>query len=130
MRQYTGEQKIFDAAVLAATGIAYDVGAFRHAVFSLAGAAITSGFTIKFQGSNQDTRPNFGAAQSPTNRWDYVQVKDYEDNAAIDGDTGITMTANDVRQFECNTNGLKWVCATITSRTDGTIYLTVSAYNN
>lgn len=34
-----------------------------------------------------DTAPDFSAAQSDTNRWDYIQVKDYEDNASIDGDT-------------------------------------------
>ena len=36
-----------------------------------------------------DTPPDFAAAQTNSNRWDYVQVKDYEDNAAIDGDTGV-----------------------------------------
>jgi hypothetical protein len=130
MRSYTKEQIIFKDAVLTSTGTAFNVADFRHVVFSLAGSSITTGFTIKFQGSTQTDRPDFSAAQSPTNRWDYVQVRDYQNNTAIDGDTGVTLSANDVRQFECNTNGLQWICATITARTDGTANLLVTTYNN
>ena len=49
--------------------------------------ASSANFTIKFQGSMSDTAPTFSAAQSNTNRWDYIQVKDYQNNSSIDGDT-------------------------------------------
>lgn len=78
-----------------------------------------------------DTPPDFAAAQTNANRWDYVQVKDYEDNAAIDGDTGVAFAAaDDVRQFEMNTNGMKWVCARITTYAAGNVYVRVKGFNN
>lgn len=50
-------------------------------------SATSANFTIKFQGSYSSVKPDFSAAQSNTNRWDYIQVRDIQNNAAIDGDT-------------------------------------------
>lgn len=94
-------------------------------------SASSANFTIKFQGSFAETAPNFAAAQSNTNRWDYIQVKDYQNNASIDGDTGVTFSGtDDVRMFEFNTNGLRWICATITARSAGAISLRLMAFSN
>jgi len=74
--------------------------------------------TVKFQGSIQEIAPDFSAAQSVTNHWDYIEVIDLEDGAAIDWDTWVAVaTADDYRAFEMNTNGLMWVNARITART-------------
>lgn len=130
MRTYTQEQIIFSAANATATGTAYKVTDFQHAMLALSSAS-SANFTIKFQGSFSDTVPDFSAARSATNRWDYIQVKDYQNNAAIDGDTGVAFAGtDDVRMFEFNTNGLKWVCATITARSAGTVTLHLSGFSN
>ncbi len=72
----------------------------------------------------QFERPDFSAPQSSTNTWDYIQVKDYQNNASIDGDTGIAFAGtDDVRIVELNTNNLRWVGATITARVAGSINL-------
>jgi hypothetical protein len=106
-------------------GLAED---FRNCTFSFA----TDGWgdanlTIKFQWSIQVDKPNFAAAQSVTNMWDYIEVIDIEDNTAIDWDTWIAVSGADAyRQFEANINGLRWVCARVTARTAWEV--TVKAY--
>lgn len=82
----------------------------------------TSTLTVKFVGSISEACPDFTAAQSATNQWDYIDVIDLEDGASIDGDTGIsTAAADDHRLFEANVNGLKWVTAIVTARTGGSV---------
>lgn len=82
---------------------------FRHAIISF-DTANSASVVTKFQGSIQDSAPDFSAAQSITNRWDYIQIKDLEDASAVDGDTGITLSgSDDHRAFELNVNHLKWV---------------------
>lgn len=77
--------------------------------------------TIKAQGCIQDAVPDFAAAQSVTNAWDYVQMIDLEDASNVDGDTGITFSdANDVRQFEINVNALRHFTLNITANSDTT----------
>jgi hypothetical protein len=103
---------------------------WQHLLFALSSQS-SANFTIKFQGSFSKVCPNFGTAQTATNRWDYIQVKDYQNNAAIDGDTGVSFAGtDDVRMFELNTNGLNWVCAVITARSAGSANLMLSAYSN
>lgn len=86
---------------------------------------------IKFQISYQKEMPNFAAAQSPTNQWDYVRVVDLEDGAAIAGDTGVTLTAaDDNRNFEVDVNAAVWICAIISGWTQGAISLDARPINN
>jgi hypothetical protein len=130
-RQTAPEQFIFNAqgGTDPVTGIPADVQDYQHVCLTLS----TSGhaaFTIKFQGSCSDTCPSFDAAQSNTNRWDYIEVRDLEDNNAIDGDTGVTYADDDVTQYEFNVNGLKWACASITSLTQGVISLRLKPFSN
>lgn len=125
------EIKIFDAAAATTTdGLAQLVENFRHISLTLATSG-SANFTIKFQISNSNTAPDFSAARSATNRWEYVQVKDLQSNAAIDGDTGVAFAGtDDVRMFEVNTNGQRWVCATITAWAAGAISLWSKPFSN
>lgn len=103
---------------------------FRHLELHLDTAG-TSTMTAKVQGSNQETMPDFNAAQSATNRWDYIEIKDLQDGAAIDGDTGVAQAgADDHRVFEINTNALRWVSVAITSWTQGTTRWGLTAVND
>jgi hypothetical protein len=129
-RRYAGEQFIFNGATATGTGQGFVVPDFMHLFFTLSSAS-NANFTIKFQGSYADTMPDFSSAQSNTNRWDYIQVRDMQNNSAIDGDTGVAFAGtDDVRQFEANVNGLKWICATITARSAGAISLRLQAFSN
>ncbi len=79
----TPELVLLDAAAATGTGKAYPVADWQHIMLTLISAS-SGNFTIKFQGSFSDNMPDFSAAQSATNCWDYIQVKDYEDNSSID----------------------------------------------
>ena len=120
---------IFSAKGATGTGDAQLVENFRHVMLTLASAS-SANFTIKFQISNSPTKPDFSAARSVSNRWEYVSVKDLQSAAAIDGDTGVSFAGtDDVRMFEVNTNGQRWVCATITTFAAGAISLFAKPFN-
>jgi len=103
---------------------------FRHAVVTVNTASSANG-TLKFAGAITDAAPNFAGAQSATNAWDYVEVKDLEDGSAIDGDTGIAPAGtDDHRLFEVNVNGLTWLNANITAISAGTFTVQVTLYND
>lgn len=115
------EYTLLDAQASAASGKAILVEDFKTCVLSFASAS-SANLTVKFQGSIQDTCPTFSSAQSPANHWDYVEVIDLQDGAAIDGDTGIALVGtDDNRMVEVNINGLKWLCATVTARSAGNV---------
>lgn len=112
-------QKILDAAAATGTGTALLVEDYDHIVLTLDTASSASG-TVKFQISMQDDFPDFSAAQSVTNQWDYVEIVDLEDGTIIDGDTGVALAGtDDHRHFEANISGARWICATITAYAAG-----------
>jgi hypothetical protein len=117
-----------------ATGIGNTVLAedFRNAVFSFAtDGGWDAALTVKFQWSIQETKPDFAAAQSVTNMWDFIEVIDLEDGAAIDWDTWVAVaTADDYRTLEANINALRWVCARVTARTEWEVTVKVKLFSN
>ena len=130
-RKYPNEIVVFDA--VSATGTSDPISGlfdYRNVMLTLS-SANSANFTIKFQVSYSDTAPDFSAAASPTNRWDYVNVVDLEDKTNYDWDTGVVFTGTDqVRQFEIDTNGFTWFAATITARSAGDISLHLNAFTN
>lgn len=123
------EMALFSAVAATGTAPAQLVENFRHVMLTLASAS-SANFTIKFQISNSRVMPDFSAARSVTNRWEYVQVKDLQSAAGIDGDTGVAFAGtDDVRMFEVNTNGHRWICATITDYAAGAISLFMKPYD-
>ena len=123
---------ILDAAAADATGNALAVRGFKTIAFQFAtDGGSDAALTINFQGSYSDDCPDFSAAQSKTNLWDYIEVIDLEDGSAIDGDTGISVaSADDYRQFEANLSGINWICATMSSRTEGEATLYAIPFTN
>lgn len=90
----------------------------------------SANLTVKIQGSDQDD-VDFNAAQSGTNRWDYMQIKDLEDNSSIDGDIGIVLAGtDDNRSFEININSKKYISANLTAWSAGQMNLTVTPFND
>ncbi len=115
--------KILDAKAANGIGTPLYVATFRHIVLALGSTGTTTG-TVRIQGSLSKTMPNFAAAQSPTNQWDYLRITDLEDMTGIDGDTGVAFAgADDNRQFEIETNGILWVNAIVSGYSAGAITL-------
>lgn len=131
-RLTTPLRTIFSSAASASTGLVLSVEDFKHIIFQLAtDGGADAALTVKFQGSVSDEAPIFSAAKSATNHWDYIQVIDLDTGDPIDGATGFSVaTADAYKNLEANINGLKWVCATITARTQGELTLKAKAYNN
>lgn len=91
----------------------------------------TPTMTVKFQHSISDDAPDFNAAASAVNSWDYVDVIDNEDGASIDGDTGIACAGTaDHRILMLNTNRSEWITVAITAYTAGKLGITVKSWNN
>lgn len=123
---------IMDAKGSAGVGSAFNLSPYQIKQISLAtDGGGTAALTVKFQGSLQESAPDFGAVQSATNQWDYVEVLDLQDGTAKDGDTGITLSSvDDYRLLEINNKGLRWICARITSWTAGSLTLKVRGFDN
>lgn len=93
---------------------------FRNCVVAIF-PADTPVYTIKFVKSNQDSMPDFSAAVSATNQWEYVEVVDLNDGSAIDGTTGVSISWTTTRSFEYNNNTAQWIGIVCTAYTSGTI---------
>ncbi len=65
-----------------------------------------------------------------TDNWDYVEVVDLEDGAAIDGDTGVALSGNIVRLIEVNTNELDFIAVHVTGAGVGTVTVTAASVTN
>lgn len=129
-RPKQGLQKVLSAVATTTAGVPLDVTNYRHVVFQL----YTSGSatcTVKFAVSMSNAVPNFNNAASPTNVWTYVQVKDLDTAAAINGDTGIPATGTDIiKTCEVNTNYVKWFCPIVTSISAGSVSMDMDAIND
>lgn len=103
---------------------------FKHAIITV-NTASSANLTLKFAGSIADTAPNFAAAQSVSNPFDYIQAKDLEDGSSIDGDTGIAPAGtDDQRIFELNVNALEYFTAIVTAYSAGSVTVTVRLFND
>lgn len=123
-------QTILDAVVATGSGRAILVQDFKNVVFSF-GTAGSATLTVKFQGSNEEICPDFSAAQSVTNMWDYIEVVDLQSGTPVAGDTGLAVAGtDDFRNVEANFNGMRWVCATVTARIGGSVTVKVRLFDN
>ncbi len=106
-----------------------------HYIVVSVSATVNSTLTFKFQGSIQETAPDFGAAQSVTNIWDYVSSYDLNDPATlITGDAGValnnTTVAANTRQFVINIDCLKWFSMEVSAWTDGALDAYMTYFND
>ncbi len=120
MRQYTDQIILLSAAAASTQSSAALVTSFRDIEFEISQVGFSG--TIKFVGSNYDGVPDFSAAASVTNPWDYIQTIDQIDGSSIAGGTGIvSVTITSERNLEANTNGMKWVGVKISNVTAGSV---------
>ena len=96
----------------------------------------SANMTVYIKGGIGDDRPDFAiranerAQNGLRGRWDYIDVIDLEDNASIDGDTGVTLSGNVIRQVEVNINALDWLSVHATSVVAGTVTVVGHATTN
>ncbi len=103
---------------------------FRHIIVEVNTAA-SANLTFKFQTSSQEDMPDFSAAQTASNRWDYADAIDEEDKSSIDGDTGFSPAGtDDNRRFMINTDGIVWFNAINTAWTAGNVTIKVYQAEN
>lgn len=121
---------ILNAAAAAGVGTELDVSQFKHIGVAIIGAG-GANLTVKCQGS-VDVPANvaFGTAPSVSNIWDYVGMYDLEDGSFIDGDTGVALASNDVRQFTVNADELRTLCFEVTARVAGNVTVIAFPMNN
>lgn|SRR3990167_1202501 len=98
---------------------------FKNCVLSIAGSA-SADLKVFVKGAIGDVRPTSfstaSALRAANNlNWDYIEVVDMEDGAAIDGDTGIALSGNVIRLVEVNINALDWLAIHVTNRAAGTV---------
>ena len=93
---------------------------FRNITFSLS-SIVGSDQVIKFCASVQEDKPDFTAAQSPTNEYDFISVYDLQNASLINGDTGVTFTGADTRKFQINSDAINWVGFIVTVGTGGSL---------
>lgn len=92
----------------------------RHIELQVAMTGFTG--TVKFAGSNADAAPNFGAAATKTNPWDYIKCVNQIDGSAVNGGTGLVGSATtSVTQLEANVNAFKWIAAIVSGFSGGTL---------
>lgn len=129
MRTITPVIPVLTAGAAVGSGAVLDVSDYDVVVLAI-NTASSANLTIKIQGSIADTAPTWGSAASPSNQWDYVQMKDLEDGSSVDGDVGVAPAGtDDQRHFEVNVNGLKWLNVIVTAYSAGTVTVTAKCFS-
>lgn len=73
--------------------------------------------------------PNLGATISATNNYSYLQIIDLSDNSSLDGSVGVVTSGVDIiKDYEVNTDQVKYVTLVLSSWTAGAIYAKLSLY--
>lgn len=96
---------------------------YRNCILEVVGSP-SANLKLFIKGAVGDTQPTSWLstnARSQLNNWDFIEVVDLEDGAAIDGDTGVDLNGNVIRLLEVNINSLDWLCVHATAVVAGTV---------
>ena len=130
MNRPTAIEVILNAAAAAFTGSVVSVVDYRNVNLQI-GTASSANLTVKIQGSFSDTVPTFSSAATVSNHWDYIACYDLNTGLLVAGDTGFVVTGtDDFVNYKVNTDGLKWLCATVTARSAGSVTVKADLYDN
>lgn len=108
-----------------------DVRDWRNIILSVETSG-SANFTMKMGGSlgkpktdvtaPQTDTPNFGATQSKSNPYTFLQLINLDTAAAVNGATGVTTAGTDIHtQYEVNVNAQKYFCPVLTAWTAGVL---------
>ena len=108
-----------------------DVQDFKTITMAVKSTAAALNCTMQFVGSISEDAPDFNAAISTTNLYEFIDIIDLEDNASIDGDTGLASagaTFNGL--YQANVDGLKWFAMIFKIGTAGSVNMDVRLFTN
>jgi len=106
-----------------------DVQDFKTVTMALKSTAAALNCTLQFVGSISEEAPDFNAAISTTNIYDFIDIIDLEDNASIDGETGIAAAgASLTGMYQANVDGLKWFSMIYKIGTAGSLNIDVRLF--
>lgn len=120
------------SGVMVAAPKILDVRDWRNIVLSFESSGSLNA-TIKIAGSvgkpvvlptdkESENTPNFGATQSASNPYTFLQIINLDTAAAVNGATGITSAGTDLHtQYEVNINAQKYICPVLTAWSAGAI---------
>ena len=130
MNRPTAIEVILNAAAAASTGSVVSVADYRNVNLQI-GTASSANLTVKIQGSFSDNMPTFSSAATVSNHWDYIACYDLNTGLLVAGDTGFVVTGtDDFVNYKVNTDGLKWLCATVTACSAGSVTVKADLYDN
>ena len=143
MRLFSDPFVIFNDSNGGATGVGkiFACRDYRHLIVALATSGSAT-LTVKPVGSigksiaaittvpDINAAPDFSAAQSQTNMYEFINFVNYADNTIVAGATGLAAAGTDiVKLIEINTNGLQYFSLRITAWTQGTLHAVVVGYS-
>lgn len=123
---------LLSAKASTGSSAAFPVADYKHLVLTFSTQS-NANLTVQVQVSNSVTAPDFSAAASATNEWDYVQCKRKPTDAAVnsDGSTGHAWTGTDgVRIFRVNDDAPEWIGVTVSACSAGSVNVKLAAYDN
>lgn len=122
-------KQLFDDQAVDGISESENVDNYRHLMIAIDTDG-SAELTVRIKGSIQATPPDFSAAQSKSNQWSYLQLKDLETGNSLAGATGLVASGTDLNKlYEVNTNGIKYIVAEVSSRTVGTVSVLLRAFN-
>ena len=136
MRRIPQHVKMIDsAATTVSAGVR--VSDYRNAILNIVGSP-SANMKIFVKGAigtgnEYMDAPDFTVAsnvRTEASAWDYVECIDLEDGAAIDGDTGVNISGNIIRNMEVNVNGLDWIAVHATAVVAGTVTVVGACFTN
>lgn len=131
MRSLLGNNTLLNAqGAVGGDSAAIFVGDYKTVTLEVA-TVNSANLVCMIKVSNQATKPDFTAAATPTNRWSYAQIKNYNDESGVNGTVGISPTGTDINQlYELNTNFVRWIGAKVTTWVAGQISIFVDGAND
>ena len=108
---------VFTEQATNAVSDALNVRDYDFMILQIGTAASTDG-KLQVRGS-AGSAVNLGAAQSPTNIWDYQYLFDLNTGTGITGTTGVSPAGAITKEYKVNVDGLQKIAIEITGRTAG-----------
>jgi len=107
---------------------AFDASGFEFKTLSIF-AEDNASVGFKILGSDMETEPDWYAAQSNDNRYDYVAVWDLEGNTELEGDAGIRIDGTDTYNvYEVFSNNLKWLFVKTENFASGSVDIRIKGF--
>ena len=126
---------IMNAKAATGVGTNIDVTDYQDICVCVSSAA-NANLTVKCVGSmgksvDSDAAPDFTAAQSATNQWDFIAMWDLEPGTIVAGATGMVFPGlDDTKNFMINVSGLKWLNFIVTAYAVGSVSVVCLPFSN